>query len=65
MDDLNNQMSQLTQQQHGLSKIISSLGNFFSGGGSGLMGGYPMSAGGMMTDPQTGYLLDQRTGKSD
>jgi hypothetical protein len=48
-----------TQQSHGLGKIISSIGSFFSGGA---IGGYPMQSGGFVTDPQTGMLVDQYTG---
>ncbi len=43
----------------GLGKIINSISNFLTGGFS---GGYPMPSGSLVTDPQTGLLLDQFNG---
>ncbi|MBZ0186434.1 MAG: hypothetical protein K8F91_09325, partial [Candidatus Obscuribacterales bacterium] len=48
------------QRKSSISKILSSLGNFISGGFS--VGAYPMTGGGLKTDPQTGLLLDQGSG---
>jgi len=43
----------------GLGKIISSISNYLSGGGS--VGGFP-SSGTYVTDPQTGMMIDQVSG---
>jgi hypothetical protein len=44
----------------GLGKIINSLGSFLGGGMSGMsVGSYPMQSGTLVTDPTTGYLMDQ------
>jgi hypothetical protein len=58
--------SSIAQQQPksrgGLGKIMNSLGNFLGGGMS--VGSFPMAsgAGNLVTDPQTGMLLDQYSG---
>ncbi len=59
--------SQIAQQQPpmqrnrgGLGKIINSIGNFLGGGMS--VGSYGMPTGNLVTDPQTGMLLDQTSG---
>ncbi|MDZ4833594.1 MAG: hypothetical protein SGJ27_07415 [Candidatus Melainabacteria bacterium] len=59
--------SSIAQQQPqkrggGLGRIMNSLGSFLGGGMS--VGSYPMQSGGgnLVTDPQTGMLLDQFSG---
>lgn len=67
MDDLDFQNPQVAQGQNpqgsrnggGLGKIINSISNFLTGGFS---GGYAMPSGSLVTDPQTGLLLDQFNG---
>lgn len=57
--DLDSDIPQPAPQRGGLSKIINGIGNLLGGGG-GFVGGYPMGMGnGLMTDPQTGLLIDQ------
>lgn len=43
----------------GLSKIINGLGSMLTGG---MVGGYAVAPGTLVTDPQTGFLYDQYTG---
>lgn len=52
----------LPKSRGGLGKIMNSLGNFLGGGMS--VGSYPMNGGtsNLVTDPQTGMLLDQFSG---
>ncbi len=52
----------LPKSRGGLGKIMNSLGNFLGGGMS--VGSYPMNGGmsNLVTDPQTGMLLDQYSG---
>lgn len=59
IDDGQNASSQTKQGHRGLSKIISSMGNLLGGG---MMGGYPMQSGTLVTDPRTGLIIDQYTG---
>lgn len=63
-DPMGGQDPQIAQQQRrgggGLGKIINSLGNFLGGGMA--VGSYPMQGGNLVTDPTTGYLLDQYSG---
>jgi hypothetical protein len=55
------QIAQQTQRNRGgLGKIINSIGNFLGGGMA--VGGYPMASSNLVTDPQTGMLLDQYSG---
>lgn len=55
------QQPQLPRSRGGLGKIMNSLGNFLGGGMS--VGSYPMTgASNLVTDPQTGMLVDQYTG---
>jgi hypothetical protein len=59
------QIAQQPQRRKGggLGGIINSLGNFLGGGMAGMsVGSYPMQSGGLVTDPTTGYLLDQYSG---
>lgn len=51
---------QRSRNRGGLGKIINSLGNFLGGGMA--VGSFPMNSGTLITDPQTGMLLDQYSG---
>ena len=53
--DLDEDMPKPAPQRSGLGKIVSSIGNLFSGNGS--VGGYPVPSG-MRIDPQTGLMMD-------
>ncbi|MBX9669279.1 MAG: hypothetical protein K2X93_16765 [Candidatus Obscuribacterales bacterium] len=54
------QLPQAQRSRGGLGKIINSLGNFLGGGMS--VGSYGMPTGNLVTDPQTGMLVDQYSG---